>query len=41
MCNTLKLLGFSESFICWIKLMNTDLILSILQAGVKSDPFPI
>ena len=36
MYNTLELLGFSESFICWIKLMNADLIAYILQAGVKS-----
>ena len=41
MYNTLELLGFSESFIYWIKLMNTDLIASILQAGVKSDFFPL
>ena len=41
MYNTLKLLGFSENFIYWIKLMNTDLIYSILQARVKSDFCPI
>ena len=41
MYNILQLLGFSESFIRWIKLMNTDLNASILQAGVKSDCFPI
>ena len=41
MYNILQFLGFSESFIRWIKLMNTDLNASILQAGVKSDLFPI
>ena len=39
MYNTLELLGFSERFICWIKLMNTDLIAYILQARVKSEFF--
>ena len=41
MYNTLELLGFNESFISWIKLMNTNIIASILQVGVKSDFFPI
>ena len=41
MYNILQLFGFSESFICWIKLMNTDFNVSILQAVVKSDFFPI
>ena len=39
MYNTSELLGFSESFIYWIKLMHTDLESflkgSILKAGVK------
>ena len=36
-----ELLGFSESFIYWIKLMDTDVIASILQAGVTSDFSPL
>ena len=39
--NVLQLLGFSESFIHLIKLMNTYLNASIVQAEVKSDFFPI
>ena len=41
MYNILQLLGFSETFMHWIKLMNTDLNASILKARVKSDFFPI
>ena len=41
MYNILQLLGFSESYIRWIKLMNTDLNASILQVRVKSDFFPV
>ena len=41
MYNILQLFGFSESIIRWIKLINTDFNVSILQAGVKSDFFPI
>ena len=39
MYNILQLFGFSESFIRWIKLMNTDFNASILQVRVKSDFF--
>ena len=29
--------GFGKDFICWIKILNTDIHASVIQAGVKSD----
>ena len=35
--NVLKFLGFGPDFILWVKLLNTDVHASVIQAGVKSD----
>ena len=35
--NILEYFGFGPEFICWVKLLNTDICASVIQAGVKSD----
>ena len=39
--NVLKFFGFGPNFICWVKLLNTDVPASVIQAGVKSDHIKI
>ena len=39
--NVLKFLGFTESFIRWINILNYDIRATIVQAGCKSDFFVI
>ena len=41
MYGTLKFFNFTDSFIRWIKLLNTDIEASIIQAGVKSKTLQI
>ena len=41
MYNTLQFYGFGKDFIRWIEILNTDIHASVIQAGVKSEFFPI
>ena len=38
---TLSFLGFSQNFLKWIKLFNTEIKARVIQSGYLSDPFSI